>query len=141
MNVGDYLIRIARYAGCSGECFVLALVYIDRIIKSNHNFAVNSLNVHRLLIIRFAIFFCGISIFSVMLAAKFFDDQYYNNAYYAQIGGVACEEVNTLEVEFLFMINFSLYVSVDTYNQYFTELMNHMSSGCSCQRKNNNFVS
>eukprot|EP00475_Leptophrys_vorax_P034395 TRINITY_DN5543_c0_g1_i3.p1 TRINITY_DN5543_c0_g1~~TRINITY_DN5543_c0_g1_i3.p1 ORF type:complete len:210 (-),score=23.18 TRINITY_DN5543_c0_g1_i3:45-674(-) len=128
VSVHDYLIRMARYAGCSGECFVLALVYIDRIIKSNYSFAVNSLNVHRLLII------------SVMLAAKFFDDQYYNNAYYAQIGGVSTEEINTLEVEFLFMINFSLHVTRELYDQYHRELTKHMSSGCSCQQNlpNNN---
>lgn len=58
---------MAKYAACSGECFVLALVYIDRIIQSNPTFVVNSLNIHRLLIT------------SIMLAAKFFDDQYFNN--------------------------------------------------------------
>lgn len=68
-----------------------------------------------------------------MLAAKFFDDQYYNNAYYAQIGGVSTEEINSLEVEFLFMINFSLYVSREIYDQYHRELTKHMMSGCSCQ--------
>jgi len=36
--------------------------------------------------------------FSVMLAAKFFDDQYFNNAYYAKVGGVPANEMNTLEV-------------------------------------------
>lgn len=35
---------------------------------------------------------------SVMLGAKFFDDQYFNNAYYAKVGGVPCNEVNHLEV-------------------------------------------
>jgi hypothetical protein len=35
---------------------------------------------------------------SVMLAAKFFDDQYFNNAYYAKVGGVPCNEMNLLEV-------------------------------------------
>ena len=44
--------RIAKYSACSKECFVLALVYIDRIIQNNHNFTVNSLNVHRILITR-----------------------------------------------------------------------------------------
>ena len=44
-----------------------------------------------------------------MLAAKFFDDQYFNNAYYAKVGGVPTNEMNTLEVEFLFMSNFTLY--------------------------------
>lgn len=47
------LCSIAKYAACSGECFVLALVYIDRIIKTNPTFVVNSLNIHRLLITRY----------------------------------------------------------------------------------------
>jgi hypothetical protein len=68
ISIKDYLQRVAKYAACSGECFVLALVYIDRIIQSNPTFVVNSLNIHRLLIT------------SIMLAAKFFDDQYFNNA-------------------------------------------------------------
>lgn len=121
ITIKDYLNRIAKYASCSGECFVLALVYIDRIIQSNPSFVVNSLNIHRLLIT------------SVMLAAKFFDDQYFNNAYYAKVGGVPCNEINSLEVEFLFMTNFSLFVGTDTYRQYYTELCNHAQNGsCDC---------
>uniref|UniRef100_A0A7S2TZ04 Cyclin n=1 Tax=Lotharella oceanica TaxID=641309 RepID=A0A7S2TZ04_9EUKA len=121
ITIRDYLERIAKYAACSGECFVLALVYIDRIIQSNPNFVVNSLNIHRLLIT------------SVMISAKFFDDQYFNNAYYAKVGGVPCKEMNSLEVEFLFLTNFSLFVTYDTYKQYHTELRNHaMHSSCDC---------
>jgi len=119
ITIRDYLERIAKYAACSGECFVLALVYIDRIIQSNPSFVVNSLNIHRLLIT------------SVMISAKFFDDQYFNNAYYAKVGGVPCKEMNSLEVEFLFLTNFSLFVTYDTYKQYHTELRNHaMHSSC-----------
>lgn len=100
---------------------MLALVYIDRIIQSNPNFVVNSLNIHRLLIT------------SVMLAAKFFDDQYFNNAYYAKVGGVPRGEMNSLEVEFLFMTNFTLFVPTEQYRQYYTELCNHAkNSACSC---------
>lgn len=121
ISIRDYLMRIAKYAACSGECFVLALVYIDRIIKDNPTFVVNSLNIHRLLIT------------SVMLAAKFFDDQYFNNAYYAKVGGVPCVEMNSLEVEFLFMTNFTLFVATEEYRQYYTELHNHAAnSSCDC---------
>uniref|UniRef100_A0A0A9Y109 Protein CNPPD1 n=1 Tax=Lygus hesperus TaxID=30085 RepID=A0A0A9Y109_LYGHE len=71
-----------------------------------------------------------------MLAAKFFDDQYYNNAYYAKIGGVAPLELNNLEVEFLFMNSFTLFVTTDTYMQYYQELCNHFMNvelrSCSC---------
>lgn len=107
--------RIHKYASCSAECFILALVYIDRLIQGN-NLTLTSLNVHRVIIT------------SVMLAAKFFDDQYFNNAYFAKVGGVPCPEMNSLELEFLFSINFSLHVSGEIYNRYRGELSTHMAS-------------
>ena len=87
-----------------------------------------------------------------MLASKFFDDQYFNNAYYAkvrsssshalgirmrhpvhplplQVGGVPTPEVNNLELEFLFSVNFSLHVATDVYEKYYSELANHMGLG------------
>ena len=57
-----------------------------------------------------------------MLAAKFFDDHYYNNTYYAKIGGVPRNEMNILELEFLFLVNFSLYLDPNEYRKYHTEL-------------------
>ena len=68
-----------------------------------------------------------------MLAAKFFDDQYFNNAYFAKVGGVPPAEMNTLEIEFLFLINFSLFSATDTYKQYYLELCKHaINSPCDC---------
>jgi hypothetical protein len=106
---------------------VLALVYIDRLISTN-GLALTSLNVHRIVIT------------AVMLAAKYFDDQYYNNAYYARVGGVPCNEVNTLELEMLFCCSFSLHVSTEVFERYFLELVGHCHSapgklpavGCDC---------
>ena len=60
-----------------------------------------------------------------MLAAKFFDDQYFNNAYYAKVGGVKADEMNLLEIEFLFRVNFTLHVTPELYNNYHQELMNN----------------
>lgn len=88
---------------------MLALIYIDRLIQRN-NFLLTELNVHRVVIT------------SVLLAAKFFDDAYYNNAYYAKVGGVLTSEMNGLEVDFLFRINFSLHVSSDVFEKYRVEL-------------------
>lgn len=59
---------------------------------------------------------------SVMLASKFFDDLYYNNAYYARVGGISNLEINNLEMELLRMISFSLYVSPEQYERYRTSL-------------------
>jgi len=113
ITVKAYLNRIAKYSICSEECFILALIYIDRLIKYNGNFLVNSLNVHRLIIT------------SIMLAAKFFDDQYFNNAYFGKVGGVSCKEINLLEIEFVFMINFNLYVESKMFEMYNKRLMGH----------------
>lgn len=115
-----YLQRIAKYSNCSEECFVFALIFIDRLIRTNENFLVNSLNVHRLIIT------------TVMAAAKFFDDQYFNNSYYGKIGGVTCKEINLLEIEFLFMINFNLFVTAHEYKTYNERLM--------CRRGEESFV-
>lgn len=94
IGVEAYLERIHNYASCSNECFILALIYVDRLIERN-NFLLTELNVHRVIIT------------AILLAAKFFDDAYYNNAYYAKVGGVLVSELNGLEVDFLFRINFS----------------------------------
>ena len=112
IGISDYLTRIFQYASCSPECFVLSLIYIDRLIQRN-GFLLTPLTVHRVIIT------------SVVLAAKFFDDHYFNNAYYARIGGIPVEEMNALELEFLFLTNFSLHVSPESYARYYNELANH----------------
>lgn len=83
ISILDYCSRIHKYASASPECFVLALVYIDRLIQRN-SLLLTSLNVHRVIVT------------AVMLAAKFFDDQYFNTAYYAKVGGVPTVEVRCM---------------------------------------------
>lgn len=111
--IREYLLRIFKYASCSPECFVLSLIYIDRFIQHS-NVKLNAFNVHRIVIT------------SVVLAAKFFDDQYFNNSYYAKVGGIPCVEMNQLELEFLFRVNFTLHVTSERYTHYYNELANHI---------------
>lgn len=115
ISIGDYLNRIERYSICSKECFVIALLYIDRFISSVgvHQAAVNHHSIHRVLIT------------SVMLAAKFYDDQYFNNGYYAKIGGLDTPELNSLEAEFVMHIKFRLAVTHSDMTQYYRELKQH----------------
>ena len=60
--------------------------------------AVTSLTVHRLVI-------C-----SVLLAVKMTDDRYYNNAFFAKIGGITVTELNTMELEMLKLLGFRTHV-------------------------------
>jgi hypothetical protein len=85
ISVQDYIKRMRKHFLCSDECFVIALVYIDRVSKSNASMAVCDVTVHRLLLI------------SVMLAVKFHEDKHFNNAFYGKVGGLALKEVNLLE--------------------------------------------
>jgi len=113
ITIRKYLERIVRYSVCNHECFVLGLVYIDRLTHYQPDFSLNSLNIHRLLITSF------------MLASKFYDDSYYNNSYFAKVGGVTTAEMNVLELEFLFLCQFSLFVEPDTFFRYRRELSKH----------------
>jgi len=106
LSINDYLSRIATYFQCSSECFVLALIYVDRIVKLHPEFTISLLNIHRLLVT------------SVMLSAKFFDDVYYSNSYYAKVGGVRTQELNALEAQFLRLIEWKLHVFPQEYDQY-----------------------
>ncbi|KAF5822590.1 putative cyclin PHO80, Cyclin-like superfamily [Helianthus annuus] len=114
ISIESYLQRIFKYANCSPSCYVVAYVYLDRFTQQQPAILINSLNVHRLLIT------------SVMIAAKFMDDIYYNNAYYAKVGGISITEINFLEVDFLFGLGFQLNVNPTTFNTYCSYLQNQM---------------
>lgn len=51
-----------------------------------------------------------------MLSAKYFDDKYYNNKYFALIGGIKLKELNLLEQVFLNSLDFWLFVEEPVYN-------------------------
>ncbi|KAK1422911.1 hypothetical protein QVD17_18200 [Tagetes erecta] len=106
ITIPKYLDRIYKYTNCSPACFVVGYIYIDRLVHRHPGSLVVSLNVHRLLVT------------SIMLAAKILDDEHYNNAFYARVGGVTNVELNRLEVEFLFMLDFDLTVTSRVFESY-----------------------
>ncbi|KAF5761247.1 putative cyclin PHO80, Cyclin-like superfamily [Helianthus annuus] len=114
ISIQSYLERIFKYANCSPSCYVVAYVYLDRFTQQQPALSINSFNVHRLLIT------------GVMVAAKFMDDLYYNNAYYAKVGGISTTEMNFLEVDFLFGLGFQLNVNPTTFHTYFSHLQREM---------------
>ncbi|KAK7295248.1 hypothetical protein RJT34_18154 [Clitoria ternatea] len=114
ISIQSYLERIFKYANCSPCCFIVAYVYLDRFTQKQPSLPINSFNVHRLLIT------------SVMVAAKFMDDLYYNNAYYAKVGGITTIEMNFLEVDFLFGLGFHLNVTPGTFQAYCAHLQREM---------------
>ncbi|XP_010452710.1 PREDICTED: cyclin-U4-2-like [Camelina sativa] len=110
ISIRSYMERIFKYANCSDSCYVVAYIYLDRFIQKQPFLPIDSYNVHRLIIS------------SVLVSAKFMDDLCYNNAYYAKNGGITTEEMNLLELDFLFGVGFKLNVTCSTYYDYCSSL-------------------
>ncbi|MCL7031740.1 hypothetical protein MKW94_017553 [Papaver nudicaule] len=122
MSIAKYLERIYKYTNCSPSCLVVGYVYIDRLLHRHPDSLVLSLNVHRLLVT------------SVMVASKVLDDEHYNNAVYARVGGVSNAELNKLEIELLFLLDFRLVVSSRIFESYCLHLEKEMLLGGIGQR-------
>jgi len=116
ISIEEYLLRIIRYTPCSPECFLLAVIYMDDIIR-NHNMLLTTLNVHRFLIT------------SILIAAKLYDDTTYNNKYYAHVGGVPLKELNSLELKFVTLLDFNLIVATEFFDQYKYEAEINLAKG------------
>lgn len=121
LGIRQYIDRVFKYSCCSPSCFVIAHIYLERFLR-RMDVQITSLNVHRLLIT------------GVMVAAKFIDDAFYNNAFYAKVGGVSTVELNRLEMKFLFGLDFRLQVTVETFERYCSELGKESVGGLQIER-------
>lgn len=103
--VQTYVRRLVKYAQCSPSAFVVALVYMERLAKTDSKLCVSHYNLNRLLIT------------SVCVAAKFLDDRCYSNAHYARVGGISTvAEMNRLEINLVQLMKFKLFVDVSEYS-------------------------
>ncbi|KAJ8434612.1 hypothetical protein Cgig2_025038 [Carnegiea gigantea] len=114
ISIGKYLERLYKYTNCSPSCFVVGYVYIDRLLHKHPEMLISSLSVHRLLVT------------SLLIASKMLDDVQYNNAFYARIGGVSNMELNRLELELLFLLDFEVMVSSPVFESYCCHLEKEM---------------
>lgn len=70
---------------CSPSTFVYALILIDRVLEYQPGFVLHTQNVHRILLA------------ANVVAAKYLDDFFYKNSFYANVGGVPLRLLNELE--------------------------------------------
>ena len=110
ISLRDYLLRLQSLMACSPQCFVLACIYLDRI---SAKCPIDELSIHRSLLL------------SLVVAAKFQDDNFCKNTHYAQVGGISVEELNELEQRFLQLLDYQLWVEEDVYTEYAERL--HLS--------------
>ncbi|KAG5496143.1 hypothetical protein JKF63_02444 [Porcisia hertigi] len=109
ISLWDYVRRFAKYSFCSEECFILAIVMMDRYVCQT-KIPITIRNAHRLYVT------------AMTLSVKLRDDAFYSNAYYASIGGVSNTELNVLELELLDIMQWFTWVEKSLYDAYVIRL-------------------
>ena len=121
VTISDYLKRIVQYSNCSTEVIIQSLIHISRISRDKSQISVNSISIHRLLLT------------AILCTAKFFDDVYFNNISFSKMGGIPLNELNSLEIEFLALINFEFLIDYDNYIGFYnTMFRNDLHNFCNC---------
>ncbi len=105
LELTKYLERIIKYSQLEESTLIMAVIFLDRLMERK-GYAINSHNIHRILFT------------AITIALKFNEDDNYKNVQYAQIGGISLSDLNLYEIKFLELIDFSLYVSANLFNQY-----------------------
>jgi hypothetical protein len=85
------------------------LIYIDRLCEIN-NFIINSFNVYKIIFS------------SLVIAIKYNEEEYFGNKYLAKVGGLSLNEMNLLELIYLNLIDFNLYVSDEVFQTYYKNI-------------------
>ncbi|KXN71116.1 cyclin-domain-containing protein [Conidiobolus coronatus NRRL 28638] len=111
ISVHDYLQRIVKYTPVERAVLIVILIYIDRVCAKHPNFIISSLTLHRYLIT------------AVTVGSKALCDSYCTNSHYAKVGGVSTMELNLLELEFTFYMEWDLIVSGEVIQTYYTNLV------------------
>lgn len=103
ISLKDYVERLWKYMDCSIQCFIFGIAYIRRVIDDHPDIRVGNLNVHTL---TFA---------SIVVAAKFHDDTFRANPYYARVGGVSTIGLYNLECSLLKLLNWQAGVTLEEF--------------------------
>ena len=104
--------RIRRYSQIEKSTLIIILIYIDRVCITS-GIILNPHNIHRLIL--------G----CLILAIKYNEDVYYNNEYYAKIGGVPLDEINKLEYKSFELIEQNLFISDDIFEKYLAYIIHY----------------
>jgi hypothetical protein len=105
LSIKKYLLRLVKYTQVESSTLIAMLIYIDRLCEIN-NFTINSLNIYKIIFS------------SLVLAIKYNEEVIFDNKFFARIGGISLSEMNFLEIVYLNLINFKLYVSDEIFETY-----------------------
>lgn len=111
ISVLDYLHRLAKHATLPPPLLLSMVYYIDRLCALYTDFTINTLTVHRFLIT------------AATVAGKGLSDSFWNNSYYARVGGVKVAELKLLELEFLHRVDWKIVPNPEVLVAYYKGLV------------------
>ena len=109
ISIKNYLKRILNYTEVEESTLIIALIYIDRLNQLS-KVILTPYNIHRLIFI------------AIFIAIKYNEDITFNFDYYAQVSGMSIKELQLIEIEFIYLIKFRLYIDKEQYDSYLNVL-------------------
>jgi len=103
--IKDYLNRINYYCCPEKSTLIISLILIDRLCCDS-KIILNDFNIHRIVFS------------SILISIKFNEDKTFSHKYYSSVAGVSMDELKNLEIDFLSLINFKVFVSKIIYEKY-----------------------
>ena len=105
ISIKDYLEHLYKYSKINSSTIALILIYIDRICNVT-KCKLSYYIIHKLIL--------G----AMILAIKYNEDVFCSLKFYAKLGGITLNELRNLEVNFISLINFNLFVSDELFSKY-----------------------
>ncbi|KAI1766620.1 cyclin-domain-containing protein [Hypoxylon sp. FL1150] len=115
ISVLDYLQRLAKHATLTPPLLLSMVSYIDRLCELYPDFTINTLTVHRFLIT------------AATVAGKGLSDSFWNNSFYARVGGVKVAELKLLELDFLTRVDWRIVPNPEVLVAYYKGLVERCS--------------
>jgi hypothetical protein len=105
ISIKDYLNRINCYCKPEESTFIISLIIIDRLCCES-KIVLNDFNIHRILFS------------SVLISIKFNEDKSFDHKYYSSVAGISMLELKVLEMDFLKLINYNVFISKEIFEKY-----------------------
>ena len=105
ISIENYLKRIQTYSNIEKNSLIVSLIFIDRLCKIG-NLTLTYHNIHRILFT------------AILISIKYNEDNFYDNNYYSQIGGIKLKELRAMEYNFVNMVHFRFFVDEEIFEKY-----------------------
>lgn len=104
IGLKDYLMRFVKYSAIEASTLIVSLILLDTFSKDQ--VCLSNLSIHRLLVT------------TIVIAIKMNEDEIYKNDYYASIGGISLDLLNSMEFTFVKLFDWRLHVNKETFDTY-----------------------